>query len=164
MYGLEKIAVVSATSDVIAISTTLNGSMNSCHCPSNAFTGPSRTTLAVTAIATTKVARLAATPSSGAQRRPPSTPSSAPAHSGIPSRKISRISISLPSFFLQSFHVPDLEAVEGLADLEEEDPEDERAHQDVEGDSQLDHQRHPVGRAGRGEEEPVLHCEEADDH
>ena len=49
-----------------------------------------------------------------------------------------------------------------VADMEEEHAEDERADQHVERDAQLDHQRHAVGRAGGGEEQAVLHRQEAD--
>jgi hypothetical protein len=58
--------------------------------------------------------------------------------------------------------VADVEAVELVADLEEEHAEDDDADQHVEGDAQLDHHRHAVGGAGGGEEQAVLHGEEAD--
>ena len=57
----------------------------------------------------------------------------------------------------------DVETVEGLAQLEEEDAEDEGAHQYVQRDAQLHHHRHAVGGAGGGEEQPVLQGQKADD-
>ena len=72
-----------------------------------------------------------------------------------------RISITLTRL-LQLLEVLDVEAVELLADLEEEHAEDQHADQHVERDAELDHHRHAVGRAGRGEEQAVLHRQEAD--
>ena len=64
--------------------------------------------------------------------------------------------------FLQLLEVADVEAVELLADLEHEDAEDQDADQHVERDAELDHHRHAVGRRRGGEEQAVLHRQEAD--
>ena len=61
------------------------------------------------------------------------------------------------------FHLPDIQAVELLADLEEEHAEDDHADEDVEGNSQFDYHRHAVGGAGGGEEQAVFHRQEGDD-
>ncbi len=56
----------------------------------------------------------------------------------------------------------DVQTVEGLADLEEEDTEDEGGHQHVQRDTQLHHQRHALRGAGGGEEQAVLQRQECD--
>src|SRR5436190_22755152 len=66
------------------------------------------------------------------------------------------------SFVFELFEMMDVEAVERLANLEEEDAENERRHEDIQADPELDYHRHAVGRAGRSKEQPVLHGEEAD--
>ena len=58
--------------------------------------------------------------------------------------------------------MPQVKAVELLADLEEEHTKDQHADQHAERDAELDDHRHAVGRARRGEEEPILHREKAD--
>ena len=55
-----------------------------------------------------------------------------------------------------------VEAVELLADLEEEHAEDEHADQQVERDAQLDHHGHAVGGAGGREKQPILHRQKSD--
>src|SRR6266581_5607097 len=107
-------------------------------------------TRAVSRVAAKKVAKLIVAFSSGAQPRWPVRASNSAPRSGRPRT----IAIST-LVFLQLFHMPDVEAVEALADMEEEDAEDERADQHVERHAQLHHERHPIGRAGGGEEEPV---------
>ena len=62
----------------------------------------------------------------------------------------------------QLLHVLQVEAVELLADLEEEHAEDEHRDQHVERDAELDDHRHAVSRAGRREEQAVFHRQEAD--
>ena len=54
-----------------------------------------------------------------------------------------------------------VETVELLADLKEEDAEDQYGDQHIERDSELDDHRHAVRGAHRPEEKPVLHREKA---
>ena len=54
-----------------------------------------------------------------------------------------------------------VETVELLADLEEEDSEDERRNQEIECNAQLNHHGHSVGRAGCSEEEAIFHREKS---
>src|SRR5216684_5577102 len=115
-------------------------------------------TLAVRSVVAKKVAKLIVAFSSGAQPRCPVRASSSAPRSGRPRT----IAIST-LVFLQLFHMPDIEAVETLADMEEKNPEDERADQHVERHAQLHHERHAVSGAGGGEEKPVFHRQEADD-
>src|SRR3977135_1909643 len=109
--------------------------------------GPPAMTLAVRSVAAKKVAKLMVAFSSGAQPRWPVSASSSAPRSGRPRT----IAIS-KLVFLQLFHMPDVEAVETLADMEEKSAEDECADQHGERHAQLHHQRHAVGRAGGGEE------------
>src|SRR5256885_926332 len=120
--------------------------------------GPPEMTRAVSRVAAKKVAKLIAAFSSGAQPRCPVRASSSAPRSG----RHRTIAIST-LVFLQLFHVPDVQAVEALADMEEEDAEDERADQHVERNAQLHHERHAVSGAGGGEEKPVFHRQKADD-
>jgi hypothetical protein len=55
-----------------------------------------------------------------------------------------------------------IEAVELLANLEEEDAEHQHGHQNIERDAELHDHRHAISRAHRAEEEPVLHRQEPD--
>src|SRR5208337_5648199 len=64
---------------------------------------------------------------------------------------------------LELFQMLQIEAVELFTYLEEEHAEDKHGDEYVERDAQLDHHRHPVGGAGRSEEQPVLHRQESDD-
>src|SRR5258707_10142722 len=100
-------------------------------------------TRAVSSVVAKKVAKLMVAFSSGAQPRWPVSASSSAPRSGRPRT----IAIST-LVFLQSFHMPDVEAVETLADMEEEDAEDERAVQHVERHAQLHHVLPPLGIAG----------------
>src|SRR5512135_482945 len=187
MYGREKSAVVKPTNAVSATRNTLKGSTKKSL--SRTSSGPPAITRAVSAAAATNVARLAATLTTGACSRWPTSASSAAPASGMP--RTNRISImrlrrpnrgprpcawSAPSTagarfdrtgssflgLLQLLEVLEVEAVELLADLEEEHAEDQHADQHVERDAELDDHRHAVGRAGRGEEQAVLHRQEAD--
>src|SRR5439155_13845247 len=155
IYGREKSAVVKATKAVSATRNTLNGSTK--NCSSSATIGPSAITRLVSSAAAPKVTRLIMALASGAQRLCPTRASSTAPATGITST--SAISKSV---LLQLFHMLDVEAVELLADMEEEDAEDERAHQHVQRHAQFDHQRHPVGGARGGEKQAVLHGEETD--
>src|SRR5579863_5898509 len=96
-----------------------------------------------------RVARLKATFSSGAKRRPPTTASVAAPTSGVPSS--SRNSMLFPppggGVFPKRLEVMEIQAVELLADLEEEDAEHQHRDQHIEGDAKLDHHRHAVGGA-----------------
>src|SRR3990172_374458 len=155
IYGRENSAVVKPTNAVSATKNTLNGSTK--NCSSSATIGPSATTFAVSNAAAHKVAKLISAFSSGAQRLWPTSASSAPPNSGTP-----RTSAISNSILLQLFHMPDVEAVELLADMEKENAENEGPDQHVERHPQFDHQRHAVGRAGGGEKRAVLHRQEAD--
>src|SRR6266852_6388497 len=157
IYGREKSAVVNATKAVSATRNTLNGSTK--NCSSNATIVPSDTTRLVRSAAATKVARLIAAFSSAAQRLWPNRPSSTPPASGRPRTS----AISCMSVLLELLHVADVEAVELLADMKEKYSEDEGADQHVERDAELDHERHSIGGARGGEEQPVFHGEEPDD-
>src|SRR5574340_1677599 len=140
---------------VSATRNTLNWSMKNCSL--NTTCGPASTTRTVSATAAAKVQKLIREFSSAAQLREPNKASSSP-----PSNGASNSAVSCRSIILEFLHVRDVQAVEGLADLEEENAEDEGGHQHVQSDAQLDHQRHAVRGAGRGEEQPVLHGQEAD--
>src|SRR5437773_11404877 len=120
--------------------------------------GPPEMTRAVSRVAAKKVAKLIAEFSSGAQPRCPVRASSSAPRSG----RQRTIAIST-LVFLQLFHMPDIEAVEALADMEEKYSEYEGADEHVERHSQLHHERHAVGGAGGGEEKPVFHRQKADD-
>src|SRR5712675_2153511 len=176
MEGRENSAVVKPTKAVSATRNTLNGSTKNCSlsksastttstldgsatncCPSQMI-GPPEMTRAVRSVAAKKVAKLMVAFSSGAQPRCPVRASSSAPRSGRPRT----IAIST-LVFLQLFHMPDIEAVETLADMEEEDAENEGADQHVERHAELHHQRHAVSGAGGGEEKPVLHREKPDD-
>src|SRR5215831_4792658 len=158
MYGREKTAVVQPTNAVNATRNTFSGSMKNSSC--NASSGPAETTRTVSAHAATNVAKLKATLMSRATPRWPVNASTTLPASGQ-ARTTKRKSAST-SGVLQLLEVADVEAVELLADLEHEDAQDQDADQDVECDAELDHHRHAVGRRGGGEEEAVLHRQEAD--
>jgi hypothetical protein len=130
------------------------------NCSPKAKRGPLATISAVSKAEARKVPRLAMTLRLGAQARSPTTVSSAPLTRGMASMRTKKI--HRPQSLLQLFQVADVEAVELVADLEEEHAEDDHADQHVERDAQLHHHRHAVGGAGGGEEEAVLHGEEAD--
>src|SRR5690349_16667343 len=158
MYGREKIAVVKATNAVSATRNTFSGSRKNSPC--QASTGPSAMTRAVSAPAPSSVAKLKATFRSRAKPRWPMPARSAAPASGEASK---RRRASMRSVVLQALQVADVQAVELLADLEQEHAEDQDADQHVERDAELHDHRHAVGRRDRREEEPVLHGEEADD-
>src|SRR5688572_5940165 len=155
MYGREKSAVVSPMKAVSAIRNALNGSMKNCSRPRSRL--PSAITRAVSAPAATNVPALSTTLSSGAQRRPPTTASSNAPVSGVASSSTSSISP-----FPQRLEVVQIQAVELLADLEEEHTQHQHRDQDVERHAKLDDHRHSVGGAHRAEEQPVLHRQETD--
>src|SRR5437762_2055423 len=119
---------------------------------------PPAMTLAVRSAVPKKVAKLIVAFSSGAQPRWPVRASSSAPRSGTP-----RTSAISTLVFLQLFHMPDVEAVEALADMEEKYSEYEGADQHVEGHSQFDHERHAVGGARGGEEKTILHRQKPDD-
>src|SRR6266576_620476 len=176
MYGRENSAVVNPTKAVSATRNTLNESTKNCFLSRSASTtrstldgsgtnfspsqmiGPPEMTRAVSRTAAKKVAKLIVAFSSGAQPRWPVRVSSSAPRSG--STRTSAISKLV---FLQLFHMPDIEAVEALADMEEKYSEYEGADEHVERHSQLHHERHAVGGAGGGEEKTVLHREKPDD-
>ena len=107
-----------------------------------------------------KVAKLKADVDSGAQSRCPTARAATLAERA--GCRGATSSASTSARLLQLLEVVDVEAVELLADLEEEHAEDQHADQHVERDAELDHHRHAVGRAGGGEEQAVLHRQEAD--
>src|SRR5688500_9646768 len=150
MYGREMRPAVSPPKAASAIRTTLTGSMTNCSRPRSTL--PPAVPPAVSAPAATNVPALSTTLSSGAQRRPPTTASSNAPVSGVASSSTSSISP-----FPQRLEVVQIQAVELLADLEEEHTQHQHRDQDVERDAKLDHHRHPVGRAHRAEEQAVLH-------
>ena len=63
---------------------------------------------------------------------------------------------------LQRLEVMQVEAVELLADLEEEDAQHQHRDQHVQRHAKFYDHRHAVGRAHRAKEQPVLHRQEAD--
>ena len=69
-----------------------------------------------------------------------------------------RSSSLLSAETIHSLHV---HGVEALADAEQEDTDDDKGDQHREGDTNLDHQRHPLG-PGRREHQAVLERHEAD--
>src|SRR6058998_3123973 len=114
--------------------------------------GPPAMTLAVSSAVARRVAKLIVAFTSGAQARWPVRASRRAPRRG----KARTIAIS-KLLFLQLFHMPDVEAVEALADMEEKYSENEGADQHVERHAQLDYERHAVGGAGGGEEKTVFH-------
>ena len=86
--------------------------------------------------------------SSAAHLREPNTASSTPPESGC---KQQRHELQR-SIILELLHMGDVQAVEGFADLEEENTENEGGHQHVQRDAQFHHQRHALRGAGGGEE------------
>ncbi len=66
------------------------------------------------------------------------------------------------SILLQRLEVRRVQAVELLADLEEEHAEDQHGHQHIQGDAELDDHRHAVGGAHGAEEQAVFHRQESD--
>src|SRR6478672_5166698 len=111
---------------------------------SPARSGPEETTRAVSAQAAAKVAKLKPTLMSRAKSRCPVNARATLPTSGMPRTKSS----ACTSVVLQLLEVGDVEAVELLADLEHEDADDQDADQHVEGDAELDHHRHAIGRRG----------------
>src|SRR5512135_64260 len=156
MYGRENIEVVQPTNAVNATRNTLNGSTKNCSRP--ASSGPSFITRSVSAAPAISVAKLMPTLASAAQARAPKMPRNTQPSSGM--ARTTNTSISL---FPELFEVLQVEAVELLADLEEEHAQNHHADQDVERDAELDDHRHAVGRAGSGEEQAVFHRQETDD-
>src|SRR4051794_27677698 len=151
MYGREKIDVVKPTNAVSATRKTLNGSTK--NCLSSTRSGPSRITRAVNAAAARNVSRLTMALISGARWRWPMRASTMPPRTGKP--RTAMISIIVPKprrpsrdvpcgpglrprfslALLQLLHVLQIEAVELLANLEEEDAEDQHADQHVQRDA-----------------------------
>src|SRR5512139_3081509 len=119
------------------------------NCSWKATCGPAATTSTASSTEATKVPKLISELSSAAQLREPNTASSTPPSSGTSSS-----AMSCTSIILQLLHVGDVQAVEGLADLKEEDAEDEGSHQHV--------QRDALRGAGRCEEQAVLQRQEGD--
>src|SRR4029453_15905194 len=160
MYCRENSEVVKPTNAVSATRNTLNGSTK--NSLSIAMNGPSPMTRNVRAAAATSVPKLATTLTSAAKRRCPTTASTVAPMSGRP--RTARISFTRVGslVLLELLEMLQVEAVELLADLEEEHTENQHGDQDVERDAELDDHRHPVGRAGRREEETVFHRQEAD--
>src|SRR5439155_11646360 len=136
--------------------STLDGSAT--NLSPNQIIGPPEMTLAVSRTAAKKVAKLIVAFSSGAQPRWPVRASRRAPRSG--STRTSAISKLV---FLQLFHMPDIEAVEALADMEEKYSEYEGADQHVERHAQLHYEGHAVSGAGGGEEETVFHRQKPDD-
>src|SRR3989338_11098841 len=101
------------------------------NCSLNATCGPASTTRMVSATAAAKVQKLISEFSSAAQLREPNAASNRP-----PSNGDSNSAVSCKSIIPEFLHVGDVEAVEGLADLEEKDAEDESGHQHVQRDAQ----------------------------
>src|SRR5208283_1589303 len=156
MYGRENSEVVRPTNAVSATKNTLNASMK--NCSRRAMRLPCATILAVSAQAARNVTSEKTTLSSGAKRRWPNTPSSSAPSSGVPTSARNSMLLLL----LQGLEVLQIEAVELLANLEEEHAEDQHRHQHVERDAEFDDHRHAVGRAHRREEQAVLHRQESD--
>src|SRR6476661_2892311 len=142
MYGRENSEVVKPTNAVSATRKTLNGSMRNWRCSTRS--GPPSITRIVSAAAASSVQKLAAAFTVGANERWPIS-----ARSSV---------VAFP----QLFEVLEVEAVELLANLEEEDAEDQHADEHVERDAELDDHRHTVRGARRREEQAVLHRQEAD--
>src|SRR5436190_5730969 len=157
MYGLENNAVVMPTNAVSATRNTLNGSTRNCWC--SASSGPVRITRTVSEAAATKVQALAATFTAGAIARCPMSASAIAPITGV--ARTTMISITGARLFLELLEVLQVEAVELLADLEEEHAEDQHADEHVERHAELDDHRHPISGAGRGKEQAVFHRKEA---
>src|SRR5690242_3733898 len=158
MYTRLNNDVVNPTSAVSATRNTLKASTRNSSCIS--VIGPSAMVRAVSAAADSSVSRLIDAFISAAQERLPHTASSSAPSSGKPSTRA--MSIMEGSFVLELLQMMNVETVEGLANLEEKDAEDERADQNIETDAELHHHRHAVGGAGGREEQAVLHCQKAD--
>ena len=140
--------------------------MKNCSCATSRC--HSLTTRAVSAQAAMKVTRLTATFSSGAQRRAPkhAEEPAAPAERDCPGAGTIPCYSRLPEAgerlaFLERLEMMQIEAVELLADLEEEDAEDQHRDEHIERDAKLDDHRHAVGGAHGAEEQSVLHRQEA---
>src|SRR5260370_9148357 len=157
MEGRENAAVVKPTNAVRATRKTLKESTKNCSC--TARMGPSLMTRTPRNALATRVARLMPTFNSAAKRRAPSSASNTEPRNGSP--KTSMISTS--SVLLQRFEVMQIEAVKLLTNLEEKDAQNEHANQNVKGDSQLDHHRHSIGRAGCSKNQPMLLAEKPND-
>src|SRR3954464_283775 len=157
MYGRENNAVVNPTKAVRVTMNTFSGSMKNAR--SSANTDPAEMTCAVSAHAAMNVPRLNATLISGAKSRCPVKARITLPTSGMPKTK-NRMSMSV---FFELFQMPDVEAVELLADLEHEHAQDQDTDQHVERDAKLHDHGHAVSRRGRRKEQPVFHRQEADD-
>src|SRR5512141_1795236 len=117
------------------------------NCSLKATCGPASITRMVNITEAMKVHKLINELSSAAHLREPNTASNPPPSSGV--RSSAR---SCRSIILELLHMGNVQAVEGLADLEEEDTEDEGGDQHVQRDAQFHHQRHALRGAGRGKE------------
>src|SRR5438445_1456525 len=148
--------VVQPTNAVSATRKTLKGSTKNCSCPISK--GPSMMTRRVNVQLARKVPRPKATLASGAQPRAPKTASTRQPVRGIPRSNHSSI-----SFLFEFFQMLQIQAVELLANLEEEHAENQRPHQDIQGDAKLHDHGHAMGRADSSKEQPVLHRQKPDD-
>src|SRR5450756_2837604 len=104
------------------------------NCSLNATCGPESITRMVNTTAAIKVQKLISEFSSAAQLREPNAASSRPPVSGV-----SNSAMSCKSIILELLHVGDVQAVEGLAYLEEKDTENKCRHQHVQRDAQFNH-------------------------
>src|SRR5262245_43976411 len=136
MYGREKIAVVIPTNAVSATRNTLKASTK--NCPRSASCGPSKITVTASAAAAANVQAVTAMFTSGATGRCPTSASAIAPASGRTSRRTISITVFLPVEMLE------VEVVELLADLEEEDTEDQDANQHIERNAELDDHRHAI--------------------
>src|SRR5256714_15031003 len=118
---------------------------------------PPAMTRAVSSVVAKNVAKLIVAFSSGAQLRWPARASSSAPRRGTP-----RTSAISTLVLLELFHMPDVEAVEALADMEEKYSEYEGAAQSVVRHAQLDQERQAVVCAGVGANETDLISKEID--
>src|SRR5450432_2456186 len=151
MYGRENNDVVKPTNAVSVTRNTLKASIKNCSCPTDKL--PCATTLDVSAHAARNVTSEKPTLASGAQRRPPNTPSVRAPKSGVPRRTMN----SMLLVFLQGFEVLQVQIVELLPNLEEEHAENQHRDQNIERNPQFDDHRHAVSRAHRAEKQPIFH-------
>src|SRR5882724_4710696 len=117
IYGRENSDVVRLTNAVSVTRKTLKGSMKNCSCA--AVKLPSPMTRAVSAHDAAKVPRLNNALASGAQRRAPKNASVSAPRSGMASSARNSTLLVL----LERFQMMQVQAVELLADLEEEHAE-----------------------------------------
>src|ERR1700761_7807733 len=147
MYGRENRDVVHPTNAVSVTRNTLKASMKNCSCPTDKL--PRATTLDVSAQAAMNVTDEKPAFASGAQRRPPNTPSISAPRSGVARSTTNSTLLVL----FESLEILQVQTVELLADLEKEHTEDQHRDQDIERDAQLHHHRHAVSGAHGAEEQ-----------